>query len=364
MRARGLRRTVALAVVAVLAAGTQAGCSSERTEANELKLYYLAGTGDDRVFKQCIAPGTAGPPMYDNDVFTLPTDSRTWDVLPDTGADSNTPLVVGSAPVKDSDTGVVRSGAQVAVWYTTDFYLNTDCGFDMTKSLSRQKGSAGSPVVQFWEKVGRSAQLSNNDGKFDHSKWNAMLMTRLATVERDVIQQQTKLYDSDTLKDNLGDTYERMEAALGPAFQEKLQEKLGGQFFCGTEFAGGKPVTWQEPVLDEQGHPQMDPVTRLPVTKPKTGSCPPVRIDITNIDLANPQAQAAADAAYVAEQQAKAARVKADSDQAVAKLATDPNVMRLKEMDNQREIAEACAKGANCTLIQGVGGGVNVNAGS
>jgi hypothetical protein len=353
---------VALAAVGVLAV-SQAGCSAERTEANELKLYYMAGTGDDRVFKQCIAPGTAGPPEYDNDVFTIPVDARTYDVLPDKGADSNTPLIVGSAPVTDPDSKVSRSGAQVAVWYTTDFYLNWDCGFDMTKSLSGQKGVEDSPVVQFWQKVGRSAQLSDNNGNFNAGKWNDMLRTRLATVERDVLQQQTKLYNSDTLKDNLGDTYERMEAALGPAFQEKLQEKLGGQFFCGTEFAGGKPVTWQDPVLDAQGQPQMDPVTRLPVTKPKTGKCPPVRIDITNIDLANPQAQAAADAAYVAEQQAKAAKVKADSDQAVAKLATDPNVMRLKEMDNQKEIAEACAQGANCTLIQGIGGGVNVTAG-
>lgn len=360
---RGLRRGAAAVGVAGLVLASGAGCAAERTEANELKLYYMAGTGDDRVFKQCIAPGTAGPSLYDNDVFTLPTDARTWNVLPDPGADSNTALIVGSAPVKDPDTGVTRSGPQVAVWYTTDFYLNTDCGFDYSRKLSGQKGSEASPVVQFWEKVGRSAQLSDNNGHFDKGKWNDMLRTRLATVERDVLQQQTKLYDSDTLKDNLGDVYERMEAALGPAFQEKLQEKLGGQFFCGGEFAGGKTVTWQEPVLDDRGQPQMDPVTRLAKTQPKTGTCPPVRIDITNIDLANPDAQNAADAAYVAEQQAKAARVKADSDRAVARLATDPNVMRLKEMDNQKDIAEACARGANCTLIQGVGGGVNVNAG-
>lgn len=353
-----LRRAVAVTAVAVLAVGMQTGCSATRPEANEIKLYYMAGSGDDRVFRQCIAPGTAGPPEYDNDVFTLPIDARTWNVLPDKGADSNTPLLVGSAPAKDGS-----SGPQVAVWYTTDFYLNWDCGFDQTKKLSGQKGAETSPVVQFWEKVGRSAQLSNNNGDFDQGKWADMLRTRLATVERDVIQQQTKLYDAATLKDNLGDTYERMEAALGPAFQEKLQEKLGGQFFCGGEFDGGKQVTWQDPVLNANGQPQMDPVTRLPVTQPKTGTCPPVRIDITNIDLASPQAQAAADAAYVAAQQAKAAQVKADSDQAVAKLATDPNVMKLREMDNEKEIAEACAQGANCTLIQGVDGGVNVTAG-
>jgi hypothetical protein len=363
LRACGVRRAAAVAAVAVLALASS-GCSAERTEANEIKLYYMAGSGDDRVFKQCIAPGTAGPPMYDNDVFTLPADSRTWNVLPDPGADTNTPLTVGSAPVVvDPKTHATRSGPQVVVWYTTDFFINWDCGWDWSKPLKGQKGKADSPIVQFWETVGRSAQLSSNDGDFDIGKWKAMLQARLVTVERDVLQQQTKRFDSDTLKDNLGDTYEQMEAALGPAFQQKLKEKLGGDFFCGTGFAGGKTVHWQEPVLDGSGNPSMDPVTKLPKTADKSGVCPPVRIDITNIDLANADAQNAADAAYVAAQQAKAAKVRADSDQVVAKLATDPNVMRLKEMENQKEIAEACARGANCTLIQGVGGGVNVNAG-
>lgn len=358
-----MRRAVAAGAAGVLALGA-AGCSAERTEANQIKLYYMAGTGDDRVFKQCIPPGTAGPPEYDNDVFTLPTDARTWNVLPDPGADSTAPLIVGSAPVTDPTTKVTRQGPQVAVWYTTDFYLNWDCGFDYTKKLSGQKGSAGSPVVQFWEKIGRSAQLSSNNGNFDLDKWKDMLRTRLVTVERDVLQQQTKGYDSDRLNNNIGDVYERMEAALGPAFQQKLNEKLGGQFFCGTQFDGGKIVSWDEPVLDGDGNPQMDPLTKLPKTVKKTGTCPPVRIDITNIDLANADAQNAADAAYVAEQQAKAQLTKANADKAAAALATDPNVMRLKELETQKDIAQACAQGANCTLIQGVdGAGVTVPAG-
>ncbi len=366
MRARGVRRGVAVAAVAGLVLVSGAGCSAERTEANELKLYYMAGAGDDRVFSQCIAPGTAGPSMWDNDVFTLPTDTRTWNVLPSAGADVRDPLVVGSARVTDPVSHETRSGPQVAVWYTTDFYLNWDCGFDYgpkAAKLGDQKGSASSPVVQFWEKVGRSAKLSDDNGGFDLDKWKVMLQNRLAVAERDVIQQQTKLYDADTLKDNLGDVYERMEAALGPAFQEKLQDKMGGQFFCGAEFAGGRDVHWQQPALDGNGVPQMDPVTKLPKTVDQHGTCPPVRIDITNIDLADPNAQAAADAAYVATQQARAAQVKAASDKQVADLAKDPNVMRLKELDAQQRIAEACAKGASCTLIQGVGGGVNVNAG-
>jgi hypothetical protein len=360
MTTRGLRAAVAVAAGALLLFGT-AGCSAERTESNELKLVYKSGMGDDRVFDRCIAPSTAGDPPYDNDVFTLPTDRRTWNVQPTPGSDETQPYVMGPAPMADPDTHKSRSGPQVAVWFTTDFYLNWDCGFDLTKSLSGQKGTQDSPVVRFFDRTGRTAQISSDSGGFDIDKWRTLLRSTMALVERDVLQQQTKKYDSDTLKDNIGDVYEKMEAQLAPAFQEKLNEKVGGDYFCGIEYDGGKNVTWREPVLDAQGNPSIDPVTKLPVTKPKTGKCPPVRIDITNIDLASAEIQTAADQAYVAEQNAKAARVKAESDKAVAGLATDPNVLKLKEMENERAIADAQAKACQeaaggCTVIQGDAG--------
>jgi hypothetical protein len=352
------------AVVGALAlALSQGACSSERTESNEIKLVYLSGVGDDRKFQKCIAPSTSGGWSADNDVFVLPTDRRTWNVQPTEGADETQAYQVGSAPVVDPETKQTRSGPAVAVWFTTDFYLNWDCGFDHTKSLQGQAGKADSPVVQFFERTARTKEVSSNTGDFELANWRKLLRETMALVERDVIQQQTKKYDADTLKDNLGDVYERMEAALAPAFQAKLNEKVGGDYFCGIEFDAGKSVTWREPVYDAKGAPVMDIKTGLPKTAEKTGTCPPVKIDITNIDLANGEIQAAADQAYVAEQQAKAARTKAESDKAVAGLATDPNVMKLKQMENERAIAEACARGGNCTLIQGVGADISVPVG-
>ncbi len=338
-------KIVALAAVGVLAL-TQTGCSAERTELNEIKLVYKSGYGDDRKFDRCVAPGEAGDWIADNDVFTLPTDKRTWNIADTDDADQRNPIVSGSLPKRDPETGESRPGPTVDVWLTTDFYLNWDCGFDHSKSLRGQRGSADSPVVTYFDRTGRSAEISDNDGDFDVAKWKAMLSTTLAKVEMDVVQAETRKYDADQLDANLGDVYAQMEASMGAAFQRALTAKMGGEYFCGVEYDGGQPVTWTERSIGADGKP---------VETKRTGSCPPVRIDITNIDLHDKDIQAARVQSYVAEQQARAALTKAKSDKAIADLAKDATVMRLKELENERAIAEACARGTNCTLIQGVG---------
>lgn len=302
----------------------------------------------------CIAPTTAGDWIADNDVFVLPTDKRTWNIAPSPDADQQDPIVSGTIPKVDPETKERRPGPTVDVWLTTDFYLNWDCGFDHAKSLNGQTGRADSPVVRFFDRTGRTAQVSSNSGDFDIDKWKSMLRTTLAKVELDVVQAETRKYDADDLDANIGDVYAQMEAAMGPAFQKALTAKMNGDYFCGVEFDGGKTVKWVER--------SYDPVTKKIVEAEKSGTCPPVRIDITNIDLHDKAIQEARTATYVAEQQAKAARVKAESDRAVAKLAEDPNVLRLKELENQRAIAEACAQSSNCTMIQGNPGSVIVPA--
>lgn len=347
------RQLLGLLGVGVLILGTHTGCSAERTELNELKLVYKSGIGDDRRFDRCIAPGEAGEWLGDDDVFTLMIDKRTWNIANADDADQREPIVSGSLPKMDPETKQSRPGPAVDVWLTTDFYLNWDCGFDYTKSLKGQKGTADSPVVTFFNRTGRTAQISGNTGNFDVDKWRGMLRTTLAKVELDVVQAETRKFDADELDANLGDVYARMEAAMGPAFQRALTAKMGGEYFCGVEYDGGRTVTWTERTIGDDGKP---------VEKQATGKCPPVRIDITNIDLHDKAIQDARTQAYVVEQQSRAALTKAKSDKAVADLAKDPNVMRLKEMENQRGIAEACARsGGGCTLIQGINpGAVNI----
>jgi hypothetical protein len=350
---RGIRRALAAAAGVLLTLGT-VGCSAERTESNEIKLVYKSGFGDDRVFDRCIAPTTAGDWTADNDVFVLPTDKRTWNIAASPDADETQPIVSGTVPKQDPDSEQSRPGPAVDVWLTTDFYLHWDCGWDHTKTLSGQKGNAESPVVTFFNRTGRTAEISSNTGDFDVAKWKTMLRTTLAKVELDVVQAETRKYDADVLDANLGDVYAQMEAAMGPAFQKALKAKMGGEYFCGVEYDAGKEVTWTERTYD--------PVAKKLVESKKTGTCPPVRIDITNIDLHDKEIRDARVQTYVVEQQVRAAEAKAESDRKIANLAKDPMVLKLKQLENERAIAEACARGANCTLIQGVGADVDVNA--
>lgn len=357
---RSTLRRLAAGVVAVALVLGSAACSAERTELNELKLVYMSGVGDDRKFERCIAPGEAGDWIADNDVFTLPTGKRTWNIADSPDADERKPVVSGSMPKTDPETKERRPGPTVDVWLTTDFYLNWDCGFDYTKSLKGQKGTATSPVVTFFNRTGRTAEISTNGGDFDLDKWKSMLRTTLAKVEVDVIQAETRKYDADDLDANIGDVYAQMEAQMGPAFQRALNAKMGGDYFCGVEYDGGRSVTWTERVLDVK--------TGKVVETPKTGKCPPVRIDITNVDLHEKAIQDARVQTYVVEQQAKAANVKAKSDKAVAELANDPNVMKLREQQNVLDVekertkqVELCSRTTGAVCVVGGGVGVNVN---
>jgi hypothetical protein len=354
-----LARLVALGAAVTLTLGTQSACSAERTELNELKMVYLSGIGDDRQFDRCIAPGQAGEWSADNDVFVVPTDKRTWNIAPSEDADQREPIVSGTIPKTDPETKTSRPGPTVDVWLTTDFYLHWDCGFDYSKSLKGQRGAADSPVVTFFNRTGRSAEISSNTGDFNLDKWRSMLRTTLAKVEMDVIQAETRKHDADDLDANIGDVYSRMEAAMGPAFQEALKAKMGGEYFCGVEYAGGRPVSWTEKTIDAGGQI---------VETTKTGPCPPVRIDVTNIDLHDRAIQEARTRTYVVEQEARAALTKAESDKKIAQLADDPRVMELRKQQNVLDIerertrqVELCSKTDRAVCVVGGGSGVGVN---
>lgn len=382
---RAIKKIAAVATAGLLIFGT-AACAS-RPATNEIYLYYTAGAGEDRKFEECIDPGKSGSYPVDDELFSLPTDKRTWNIQPavrdakgvvigNGGADSNDPIVAGSLPKpilndKGVETGS-RTGPAVNVWLTTDFYLNWDC--DTEKNGG--KGDANSPVVQFFDRTGRTAQISDAEANFSLENWRKMLRSTVATVEFDAIQAETRKFDADALDANTGDVYAKMEAALGPAFQRALIAKMGGEYFCGVEFAGGREVTWTERVLDPatgqivDGY--IDPKTSKLVPGPRKGSCPPVRIDITAIDMNDPAIAAARTKTYITEQDGESELTAAKNRNAVAaeikrggpgaaEIQRQQNALELeKERTRQVDLCRQTT-GAVC-IVGGAGTGVNVNA--
>lgn len=344
------RGAIGLAAIALTAG--MAACST-RAPSDSLILYYKAGDGDNREWKECIQPGTAGSYPVDDEIFAIPTSVRTWNIA-EQGGDTKTPIKSGTQPITQN--GQTQAGIDVAVYATSDFYINVDCA----------KGK-DSPVVKFWEKLGRRYHISSDgeDG-FNQKNFITLLRNTLVPAEEKAIRQETRKYDVNTLDANLSDVWTTMERNLAPSFLNELNAKLGGDFFCGVGYNGGKKVSWTEweatGKTDANGQPTYEEVD-------KAGSCPPVRISINNVEIFDKEARGARDRVYAAEQNANADRIEAQGQaDAAAKLkdvGDSPGYVRLQEIEAEKtaakEMADACKQAPSCVVVGG--GGTDINVG-
>lgn len=340
---------VAVAAALVLSA---AACYT-RAPSDQIILYYKAGTGDNKKFQECIQPGGDGTYPIDDEIFALPVSLRTWNISPQDGGDTKEPIKSGSRPVLNTDGKTTQPGPEVVVFATADFYLNTDCG--------KNGKDANSPIVQFWQQTGRrpwvdghGVSVDDEDG-FQLDAWKVMLQNTLVPAEQAAIREQTRNYTADELDANLNGVWRDMEKRLGPLFNDLLRQKVGGDYFCGTGYQRGKTVSWTEPVVGDDG--------KVSQSK-KDGTCPPVRITITDINFADAGIAASRANVFKAQQDAQTALIEAQKQVDVAaklsQVGKDPTYLRLKELEVQAKLADACAKNPNCTVISGAGVGVNV----
>lgn len=352
------RGGIFLAVAAVV--GTLTACSTYAAP-DEVILYYSAGAGETREFQECIQPGASGSYPVDDEIFALPTSLRTWNIRPE-GGDSDKPIASGTLPATVN--GATQPGPEVVVYATADFYLNSDCA----------KGK-DSPIVKFWETTGRRYGISaDSEDGFNQDNFNKMLLNTLVPAEEKALRQETRKYNADALNDNIDNVWTTMEHNLAPTFQRELKAKLGGDFFCGTGYAGGREVKWTEyePMmknggtsfeefeLDANGQPVYASVER-------SGTCPPVRISITDVNFRDKNIADARARVYAAEQDAKAKQIdaqgQADRATTLEGVGNSPGYIRLQEIEAQREAAEACKVSKNCTVIIGDPGNTSLPVG-
>lgn len=339
-----------LAGVAVLA--SVSACTGVKPEPDNIILYYKAGAGDDKVFQECVVGGTTGPWAADNNVYELPRSLRTWNIREDGAGDSKDPIRSGTLPTVTTRDGVstTQPGAEVAVWTSVDFYLNTFCGAD-----NKDKNS---PIVQFWEQTGRrkwngKSIADDGEGNFNEDAWATMLRNTLVTAEEKAIRAETRKYTADQLDANLDGVYQKMEQVLGTVLNAEVRSKVGGDYFCGAGYKNGAETSWTEWVpngTDEKGNPKFK-------EEEKHGTCPPVRVSINDINLADKTIAEARAKVFKAEQEAKAALIEAQSKVDVANKLKEANadiVIELEKLKVQLALAEACVKNPNCTVIAGI----------
>jgi hypothetical protein len=345
-------RRVGAALAAVAVLSTVVACSS-RAEPDEIGLYYTKGSVEGTKFQECVEPSTKGPGTVNDEIYWLNTGLATWNIQPE-GGDTAEPITAGTKP---DATG--QAGPQVHVWATTEFYLNSDC----TDENGQETTAA--PVVLFWEKTGRRYKVTADirDGN-----WKNMLLNTLVPVLNRTMQSVTRNFTADELDANIGDTWAKAEALMRDEFTAQLRAKVGGDYFCGPEYQRDKEVTWvQKTVKKETGKDVAGKPVDVFVFGPdesKSGTCSPVKVTISNIDYADKGLQDARAATRKAAEDAKRrlieAKAKVDESNILAKSASDPNYMRLKELETALAIAQACAANPNCTLVVG-GNGTIVN---
>lgn len=305
---------------------TSAGCSV-KSDPDQILLHYKDGPTDQKKFSSCVAPGSSGGVIGNDKIITLPVNLRTWNIQKDGSGDTKDPIQSGSKPL---DGG---SGPQINVFATAEFVLNTDCS-----------EKADSPVVKFWETIGRNYQADTPNG------WLKMLKNTVVPSENAAFASVTREFIADDLVyDTNGtdykpanaedDVWTQVEKKVSTVFTSELKSRTGGydNFFCNPSFRRTDPVK----------------------------TCGTIAINIVDVDYTNPAIQDARDKVRTTAETAKAALIEAQNKVDVANKTAqaaklNKDYVELQVLETQLKIAQACASSANCTMVVPNGTGVNV----
>lgn len=318
MKRTRIMRILTVTVVAVAAAGTLAACNSY-SKPNEMGLYYEKGVSEGNTFGHCFDPGTTSDMPINDEIYYLPASWRYWMIAPEgtPGADSHDPIIVNSKPEDGQPSGV-----QMKLWTQTNFTLNTDCGAD--------NKDAGSPIVQFWDRIGRrfyDADLTSDKTEWWRNMLSATIVTSLELAARSVARE----YTADELVS--GVNREEVQNKIAALFQKEIVRAVGGEYFC-------------SPSYDPRSEDGQLNVCGAAVTQ------------LRDVDYANASVQAARDEKQAAIERAAALVIEAqgrvDAAAEEEKLYSIPGWVELQKAQLQKEmVIEACKVSPSCTLVLG-----------
>lgn len=299
------KRIAALIIGGTLLTSTLVACS-EIAPPDQVGLYYDEGNIDGYHFDHCYKPGSTTDAEWNNSTVLLPNSLRTWNVAAKDGpgVDSTTPITVNAAPEDGQPSGV-----QVNLWTQTNFMLNTYCGAD--------DKDANSPLVQWWEKIGRRYQADTTNG------WSDMLGATVVTAEQTAARSVAREYTADVLVS--GTKREEVQAKIADLFATEIKRLTGGEYYCSPTFDRNKPT------------------------------CGAPEVQLKDVDYTNPAIQQARDEKQAAIEHATAlvaaAQGQVDAANKIGSLYNNPNWVQLQQAQLHLQEVQACAANPNCTVV-------------
>jgi len=327
-----VKRIKATLVTTGLAIGLTA-CTS--IGADKLGVEYSYGTSDGVHYNRVVSGADGDIHVGNDDLYQVPVGLRTYTL----DADDERADVRQDISVPSSDQSTV-----VDFKVVVSFALNTRTddvpGFD------------GGTLRQFMEKVCLNDKCIDPNNPDSVDGWRGMLDKRMKPALLSSFRDTARNYPSSMLVYNLPfestnkdgkkearPVQELVKEQAGERFRKELVTLLGGNFFCG-------------PTFDRN-------------SKDPEQTCPQIELTLTKVEYNNPEVQKSREGQAVAENNAKAKQVEAQSitdfQAKIGAALSDPAYVEYLKSQNQLAAAKACAESAkSCVLILG-NGGANVN---
>lgn len=326
-------------IPALLATTALAGCSLQRTEANQWGCSFGAGMRDTRNLKHAFAPGEKG--NYSNDRLVKgPSDVRYYyiDSDPNTADQNARPIVVPARGSSNEGVGVVDVTTEVQVRFVfnerfCDWYINHGFRNDKNPSLNYEATDEASG----WQ-------------NFLNVSMNQKLIEATRPVVRDV--DYITLYTNGEIElpdgGGSGAAYEVLAHELSANLSRELKADLGNEYFCGPSYKFDGVI---DGVLEGTGCPPLEVTVKS--IRPVDDTLIQKLRDIVNNE--EQQRKIESDTALAkeqtrAEQERAIATAQANQARAVAQAAAD-QATAIAQAEANQAIAVAQAKAGQQTAV-------------
>ncbi len=308
-----IRRLIPILAAGMILLGAS-GCSSE-IEPDALGLKYTTGWIEGRHFDGILAPGSTKVEFNDK-IFQIPINQRSFRIEQDESADVNGRLVVPAGGNSDA--------VRVAFELVAAFKLNT--WSSKFKDPRTGKTYEGGMAQKFYEELCRHYDCALKDGE-SPAGWRLLLREKFYPALQAAFKDEARRFTPDELVNNIsietkGENGEKVMRpaqevlleAVGKRFGMALVRQTGGQYFCG-------------PTFDRSA-------------KGRARVCPPVELLISSVDFENPKVQESRETRKVAQDQVAAANT-------VKEALKDPAFLEYQKIQACRETRGTCVVGLN-----------------